>query len=181
MLTRRRSYHLPPISWEPRPSRLVLSWCQGVGGRSEFGAACQGAGGSLNMWSTMLTRQSTYHSCPIRGEPRRSSESATPPARQLVSSALASGGWRPDRGWYSGPRCMWVRGHVINDADTTEKLPFTSYIFGTTSQPASSPKFAALRCWIEAYLKAAWGCGYCRVGCGGNLRGSLPTHVVSDA
>ena len=61
------------ISQQPRLSerrmstsaKLVLSWCQGVGGRSEFGAACQGAGGSLNMWSTMLTRQSTYHLPPI--------------------------------------------------------------------------------------------------------------------
>ena len=45
----------------------LLVWCQGVGGRSEFGAACQGAGGSLNMCSTMLTRQSTYHLPPPYG------------------------------------------------------------------------------------------------------------------
>ena len=60
--------------------------------------------------------------------------SAPAPNAQLrqVSVELASGGWRPQRGWYGGPRCRWVPGHVVNDADTSEYLPFTSYILGTT-------------------------------------------------
>ena len=101
-------------------AKLVLSWCQGVGGRSEFGAACQGVSDSLNMWSTMLTRQSTYHLPPI-WRPGTTSHSPAAPNAQLrqVSVELASGGWRPQRGWYGGPRCRWVPEHVVNDADTS--------------------------------------------------------------
>ena len=64
-----------------------------------------------------------------------------------VSVELASGGWRPQRGWYSGPRCQWVPGHVVNDADTwgSYHLPPISW------EPRPSPKCAAVWCWIEVF------------------------------
>ena len=128
-------------------AKLVLSWCQGVGGRSEFGAACQGAGGSLNMWSTMLTRQSTYHLPPVWRALRPSHQPAPHAQLRQVSVELASGGWRPQLGWYSGPRCQWFPGHVVNDADTwgSYHLPPISW------EPRPSPKCAALWCWIEVF------------------------------
>jgi len=53
-------------------AKLISSWCQGVEGLSKCVSAGQGVGGSPNMWSTRLTRQSCYHLSPVLGEPRPS-------------------------------------------------------------------------------------------------------------
>ena len=59
------------------------------------------------------------------------------PNEQLrqVGFELVSGGWRPQRVWCGVPRCRWVFEHVVNDAATSEYLPFTTHMAGTTSQP----------------------------------------------
>ena len=68
--------------------KLVLSWCQGVGGHSEFGTACPCVGDSPYMWLTMLTRRGSYYLPLIWGEPRRrpSSLAATTTKDQPLSS-----------------------------------------------------------------------------------------------
>ena len=60
-----------------RSTKLVSSWCQGVGGLNKGFSTGQGLGGSLDTWSTSLTRQNYYHSSPVSGEPRPSQPAST--------------------------------------------------------------------------------------------------------
>ena len=144
-------------------AKLVLSWCQGVGGRSEFVAACQGVSDSLYMWSTMMTRQSTYHLPPIWLAPRPSPECATPPCkcracvRGLEASARLLRRAKVQVGpWTCGERCQHV-------GVATIYLQYTQ-----NHGPAPSVQLCGVG---SRYSRTAGGCGYCRVGCGGNLRG----------